>query len=147
MSPPSWTSFPPPTPSHPSESEMSPSRVWLFATPWIIQSMEFSRPEYWSGQTCPSPGDCPNTGFEPGSPALQADSLPTELWGKPKSLNYTLDTNELYTVWNTWSAAWIEALILNAHWKKEVSGGSILKPFNGAEWEGKSVLILLICLA
>ena len=33
-----------------------------------------------------SPGDLPNPGFEPGSPALQADSLPTELSGKPEAL-------------------------------------------------------------
>ena len=53
------------------------------ATPWIIESMEFSRPEYWSGQPFPSTGDLPNPGIEPRSPALQADSLPTELSGKP----------------------------------------------------------------
>ena len=47
--------------------------------------MEFSRQEYWSGLPCPSPGDLPNLGFKPGSPALQADSLPTELLGKPKA--------------------------------------------------------------
>ena len=34
---------------------------------------------YWSGLPFPSPGDLPNPGIEPGSPALQADSLPTEL--------------------------------------------------------------------
>ena len=45
-------------------------------TPRIIQSMEFSRPEYWSGQPFPSPGDLPNPGIKPRSPALQADSLP-----------------------------------------------------------------------
>ena len=39
--------------------------------------MEFSRPEYWSGQPFPSPGEPPDPGIEPGSPALQADSLPT----------------------------------------------------------------------
>ena len=59
------------------------SRVRLFATPWTIQSMEFSRPEYWSGQHFPSPGDLPNPRIEPRSPALQADSLPIELSGKP----------------------------------------------------------------
>ena len=59
------------------------SRVWHLATPRTIQSMEFSRPEYWSGQPVPSPGDLPDPGTEPGSPALQADSLPTELSGKP----------------------------------------------------------------
>ena len=41
-------------------------------------SMGFSRQEYWSGLPFPSPGDLSNPGIEPGSPALQADSLPTE---------------------------------------------------------------------
>ena len=40
--------------------------------------MEFSRQEYWSGLTFPSPGVLPNPGIEPGTPALQADSLPPE---------------------------------------------------------------------
>ena len=44
--------------------------------------MEFSRQELWSGLPFPSPGDLPNPGTEPGSPALQADSLPTELQGE-----------------------------------------------------------------
>ena len=51
--------------------------------PWTIQSMEFSRPEYWQGSPFPSPGDLPNPGIQPRSPALQADSLPTEPQGKP----------------------------------------------------------------
>ena len=46
-------------------------------------SMGFSRQEFWSGLPFSSPGDLPNSGIEPGSPALQADSLPTELQGKP----------------------------------------------------------------
>ena len=41
-------------------------------------SMEFSRQEYWSGLPFLSPGDLPNPGIEPGCPALQADSLPSE---------------------------------------------------------------------
>ena len=45
--------------------------------------MEFSRPEYWSGWPCPSPGDLPNPGIEPRSPTLQADSLPVEPQGSP----------------------------------------------------------------
>ena len=44
--------------------------------------MEFSRPEYWSGWPIPSPVDLPNPGIEPGCPALQVDSLPSELAGK-----------------------------------------------------------------
>ena len=43
--------------------------------------MEFSRTEYWNEWPFPSPGDLPNPGIEPRSPALQADSLPTELSG------------------------------------------------------------------
>ena len=41
-------------------------------------SMEFSRQEYWSGMPFPSLGDLPDPGIEPGSPELQADSLPSE---------------------------------------------------------------------
>ena len=40
--------------------------------------MQFSRQEYWSGLPFPSPGDLPNSGIEPRSPALQADSLPAK---------------------------------------------------------------------
>ena len=47
--------------------------------------MEFSRQEYWSGQPFPSPGDLPDPRIEPGSPALQADSLPSEPPGKPRN--------------------------------------------------------------
>ena len=61
------------------------SLVQLFATPWTIQSMEFSRPEYWSGLPFPSPGDLLNPGIKPRSPTLQADSLPSEPPGKPKN--------------------------------------------------------------
>ena len=41
-------------------------------------SMGFSRQEYWSGLPLPSPGDLPNPGIEAGSPALQADALPSK---------------------------------------------------------------------
>ena len=58
------------------------------ATPWTVArqaplSMGFSRQEYWSGLPFPSPGDLPDPGIEPRSPALQADSLPAEPAGKP----------------------------------------------------------------
>ena len=43
----------------------------------------FFRQEYWSGLPCPSPGDLPDSGIEPGSPTVQADFLPSELPGKP----------------------------------------------------------------
>ena len=50
-------------------------------------SMEFSRQEYCSELPFPSPGDLPDLGIEPKSPALQEDSLPTELQGKPNILD------------------------------------------------------------
>ena len=65
------------------------SCVPLFATPWTVAyqappSMGFSRQQYWSGLPFPSPGDLPNPGIEPRSPAFQADALTSEPPGKPK---------------------------------------------------------------
>ena len=63
-----------------------PSHVRLFVTPWTVAyqaspSMGFSRQEYWSGLLFPSPGDLPDPGIEPGSPALEADALTSEPLG------------------------------------------------------------------
>ena len=62
----------------------------LFATLWTAAlqaplSMGFSRQEYWSGLPSPPPGDLPDPGIKPRSPASPAlqDSLPTETSGKP----------------------------------------------------------------
>ena len=62
----------------------SPSVVSDSVTPWTVAcqaplSVEFFRQEYWRGLPFPSPGNLPYPGVESGSPALQADSLPTEL--------------------------------------------------------------------
>ena len=70
-------------------------RVRLFATPWTVAyqappSMGFSRQEYWSGLPLPSPGDLPNPGIEPGSPAFQADALTSKPPGKPRILLLSL---------------------------------------------------------
>ena len=75
------------------------SRARLFATLWTVAyqaspSMGFSRQEYWSGLPFPSPGDLPNPGIEPGSPALGADALTSEPPGKPRwgvKLGYLFD--------------------------------------------------------
>ena len=61
-----------------------PKSCLTLATPWTVAcqaplSVGFSRQEYWSRLPFPSPGDFPNPGIETGSPAVQADSLPTEL--------------------------------------------------------------------
>ena len=66
------------------------SHVRLFVTLWTLVcldplSMGFPRQEYWSGYPFPSPGDLPNPGFEPRSPALQEYSLLSEPPGKPKN--------------------------------------------------------------
>ena len=67
------------------------SLVWRFATPWTVAhqappSMGFSRQEHWSGLPFPFPGDLPDPGIEPRSPALEADALTSEPQGKPRSL-------------------------------------------------------------
>ena len=104
--------------------------------PWTIQSMEFSRPEHWSGYPFPYPGNLPNPGhphrvqilyqlshkgrrrilewvaylfssrfpelgIKPGSPASQADSLPTELSGKPSK--YPLNMRYLANLSGSWA--------------------------------------------
>ena len=59
------------------------SRFQLFVTLWTVVyqaplSMRFSRQEYWSGLPFPSPGDLPDPGIKPGSPALESDALTSE---------------------------------------------------------------------
>ena len=61
-----------------------------FVTAWTAAyqaplTLGFSRQEYLSGLPCPPPGDLPNPGIEPGSPALRVDSLPSEPPGKLKN--------------------------------------------------------------
>ena len=58
------------------------SHIQLFVTPWTVTrqaslSMDFSRPEHWSGQPFPSPGDLPDPGIKHRSSILQVDSLPS----------------------------------------------------------------------
>ena len=59
------------------------SSVWLFVTPWTIHGILQARILEWV--PFPSPGDLPNPGIEPRSPALQADSLPAKPQGKTKN--------------------------------------------------------------
>ena len=62
--------------------------------------MGFSRQEYWSGLPFPSPGDLPDPGIELWSPALQADSLPTETPGKPLTkLEYKKAIDMTLLIW------------------------------------------------
>ena len=80
------------------------SHVRLFVTPWAVAHQAspsmgfsrqgFSRQEYSSGLPFPSPGDLPDPGIEPRSPALQADALTSEPPGKPTLKNKTNNLNE-----------------------------------------------------
>ena len=77
-----------------SETKVLVTQSCLLVTPWTVAhhaplSMEFSRQEYWSWLPFPSPGDLPDPGIEPGSPALKADSLPTEPPGKTLPFSFS----------------------------------------------------------
>ena len=70
---------------------LSHSAVRLFATPWTVAHQAplftgFPRQEHWSGLPFPFPGELSDPGIKPRSPALQADSLPPELPGKPSRM-------------------------------------------------------------
>ena len=67
--------------------------LWTVACQALL-SMRFPRQKYWSGLPFSSPEDLPHPGIKPRFPALQADSLPTELGGKP------LDKCSIYEIKN-----------------------------------------------
>ena len=74
------------------------------ATPWTVGcqvplsplSTEFSRQEYWRGWPSPSPGDLSNPGIKPGSPALQADSLPSKPWQQRQCKSFLSGLDAFY---------------------------------------------------
>ena len=73
------------------------SHVQLFVIPWTVAqhalpSIGFSRQEYWSGLPFPSPGELPDLGIEPWSPALWAGALASEPPGKPILLFYSCNS-------------------------------------------------------
>ena len=93
-----WVAFPF---SRGSSQPRDQTQVYLivggFFTSWATREAQ----EYWGGWPIPSPADLPDPGIEPGSPALQADSLPTELWGKlfkttQMPASWWVDKYELY---------------------------------------------------
>ena len=95
-------------------------------TPWTIQFIEFSWPEYWNGLPFPFPGDLPNPGIEPRSPTLQADSLPAEPPGKFK--DHKLLGNQS-------SLGKPEAKeVTNSQRKKLTNSGTVLESLRKSSW-------------
>ena len=96
--------------------------VWFSATPWTVAyqdplSMEFSRQEYWSGFPFPPPGDLPDRGIEPRSPALQADTLSSEPLGKPfpeMEITKILENCKIYVFHIFLSSAFPQTLFTSA---------------------------------
>ena len=87
------------------------------------QSMGFSRQEYWSGLPFPSPGDLPDPGIEPRSPALEADALTSEPPGKPEKFNLPrLNQEEIEIMNNLNTSTEIEAVIKNLPPKNKSPG-------------------------
>ena len=89
--------------------------------PWTVAlqvplSMGFSRQECWSGLPFPSPGDLPDPGIEPGSPTLQADSLPSELPPRPFCLENPIDRGARQATVHriTKSQTWLKWLSMHA---------------------------------
>ena len=80
------------------------SRVQLFVTLWTVArqaplSTGFPRQEHWNGVPCPPPGDLPDPGIEPGSPALEADVLSSEPQIGKKWIYLDSERSTLQTVW------------------------------------------------
>ena len=68
-------------------SHTSGIKLSLLHCRWILYHLSHQgNQEYWNGWPTPSPRDLPNPWIEPGSPALQVDSLPAKLPGKPKAM-------------------------------------------------------------
>ena len=77
--------------SQPRDRTQVSHHAGRFFTIWATREAQ----EYWSGWPVPSPVDLPDPGIEPGSPALQADSLPTKLPGKTREAVYSQQKQEL----------------------------------------------------
>ena len=76
------------------------SCVQLFATHWTIQSMELSRPEYWSGWPFPSPGVLPNPGIDPGLPHCRLILYQQSHKGSPRILEWVVCPFSRGSSWN-----------------------------------------------
>ena len=81
-------------------------------------SMGYSRQEYWSGVPFPSPGDLPDPGIQPRSPALQAEALPTEPPGKPKEcIDMVILTLTVIEMENTFGLLFLSSSLIQMSFK------------------------------
>ena len=91
-----WVAFPFSKGSSQTRDRTQVSRIaGGFFTSWVTRETR----EYWSEQPIPSPGDLPDPGIEPGSPALHLDSLPADLPGNPLKLKGMPITWESCSMW------------------------------------------------
>ena len=113
------------------------NRVRLLVTPQTVAHqpplfMGFPRQEYWSELPFPSLGDLPNPGIEPGSPALQADTLLSEPPGKPLPVyvceSWTIKKTEHQRI--DAFVLWCWRRLLRVPWTARRSNQSILKGIN-----------------
>ena len=116
------------------------------ATPWTLAqqaplSMGFPKQEYCSGLPFPSPRDLPDPGAEPGSLALQADSLPTEPQGSPYPLPFNLHSTLVPETWRQSTLTTSLMTMTLVLWKSFVSG-----LFRKGSWEPSSFFITLTSL-
>ena len=127
---------------HECERVKSLSRVQLFSIPQTVAhqtplSMGFSRQEHWSGLLFPSPGDLPNPAIEPRSPALQADSLPTDPPEKPNAWlhlnNYEFFFHITFWIWCLALVICILSMVVCIMWDNiDVhTGGQVIHLVNG----------------
>ena len=125
------------------------SRVRLFAAPWAVESMEFCRPEYWSGEHFSSPGDLPNPRIKPSSPTLQADSSPAEPQGEPKNtevgslslLQQILPTQELNR--GLLHCSWI---LHQLSYQGSPYFGSLIQRSEYVQWNEHSLWIIMLTI-
>ena len=112
------------------------SLVWLCTTLWTAArqaslSMESCRQEYWSVLPCTPPGDLPDSGIEPKSIALQADSLPLSYQGSPIYTLLLLLLSYFSRVWllaTPWTAAYQAPLSMGFSRQEYWSGVPLPSP-------------------
>ena len=89
-----------------------PAYAGRFLTSWATREAQ----AYWSGKPIPSTADLPDPGIKPGSPTLQADSLLTELWGKP----YISQCGIYFPLWYTcFPLVWVKKVLKSSLYRTQ----------------------------